>query len=105
MDGYQGTQCGGPDCCDIDPAVHPGVTMWFTQKNNCQDYNYACLSGGPVAEWGSWACTGVACATITDGFVGGTPGCGVTAPWANTCMGLTNMCNPTTTQMVQQACH
>ncbi len=32
----------GEDCCDTDNQVFPGQTAWFTQPNECGDFDYNC---------------------------------------------------------------
>lgn len=106
-DGYlaQGAPCNGNDCCDTDPQAHPNQTSFFTQAAHlCGSFDYNC-DGSQTPEWQLFSCTvGVGC-TTTPGFVGGVPGCGVSAPWTNSCMYMVTTCSAGATMSQQQACN
>lgn len=41
-DGFRSVQCGGPDCCDLDPRTFPGQPKWFDEPNACGSWDYNC---------------------------------------------------------------
>jgi hypothetical protein len=103
-DTYRAKSCGGNDCCDTDPQAHPNQTNWFTTADQCMSFDYNCDTN-ETPEWQLFSCTvGVGC-TATPGFVGGVPGCGVTAPWTNACMYMVTSCSAGATMSQQQACN
>jgi hypothetical protein len=107
-DGYlsNSAQCGGNDCCDTDANAHPGQTAFFTTVDvGCMSWDYNC-DGTQEMEWGAFACSpGVTGCTVTAGFVGGVPGCGVPEQFASACKNNITSCQAQSTTSQTQACH
>jgi hypothetical protein len=87
--------CGGNDCCDQDPHVHPGQESYFTDAGACGGYDYDC-DGKETAEYGAADCEWSAFSCSGDGFAAPVPSCGAfgtftscSIPWydAFTCVG------------------
>lgn len=41
-DGHLSLACGGDDCCDSDPDVHPGQEGFFDKPSKCGGWDYDC---------------------------------------------------------------
>lgn len=41
-DGFLSVACGGNDCCDSDPLVHPGQENFFDKPSKCGSWDYDC---------------------------------------------------------------
>ena len=87
-DGYPSKAlCGGDDCDDADPVVHPGQTMYFAtpSPNPNVGFDYDC-SGTPDPEYPSPlhcnALMGVNCDAGV-GFLNAVPPCGATGSWGS----------------------
>lgn len=64
----------GGDCCDSDPAAHPGVTSYFTTRDGCGNYDWNCSGGEEQQANGSCPATngaplacGQACTVVFKG--------------------------------------
>jgi hypothetical protein len=55
-DGFRAAgACGGSDCCDTDPATHPGVTAWFDAASKCGHFDFDC-DGAETHEYPTQHC-------------------------------------------------
>lgn len=100
---YTGTQPG--DCCDTDARARPSATAWFTTPNNCGSYDYNCDGQLSQQYTGTGACRFFDfplnfCET-TEGWVGGTPNCGVTGKYLTGCGLGFFVCNQQTSNIAQ----
>ncbi|MFT3764427.1 MAG: putative metal-binding motif-containing protein [Minicystis sp.] len=72
-DGFMSSQCGGDDCDDAEPAIHPGATEACDGKDN--DCNMQVDDGDALCAPGNACVDGTCKATTPDG---GTPDAGPT---------------------------
>ena len=73
------------DCCDSDPAVHPGATGWYTVRDKCGDFDYDCDTV-QLKEWtDQGSCSGTFSCDGGDGWEYGVPECGGYGYWGSGC--------------------
>ncbi len=82
-DGTLDPLCGGDDCCDTDPQVHPGQTSYFSVASACGSFDYDC-NGSEDKRWTSVGsachrCWVVACCADDGDYTSGPPDCGQAA--------------------------
>jgi len=82
-DGVLDPQCGGDDCCDTDPLVHPGQTSYFSKASACGSFDYDC-NGSEEKRWtsvgsGCHNCWLFLCCADDGDYVSGPPACGQSA--------------------------
>lgn len=99
-DTFISISCGGNDCDDLDPRVHPGAPF-RTEIPDAYPYGDWNCDGDAEAEFPTLACgLGVLC-DYDAGFAKGTiVKCGQTGPWES-CTGL---CNTADAGMKTQGC-
>lgn len=92
-DGYLAAACGGDDCCDIDPEVHPNQdpSEWWSIASACGRYEHNCQSG-LEHRYPQAACAWVNGACVGSGTFGNVP-CGVEALWQS-CIPQGSTCAP-----------
>jgi len=91
--------CGGTDCCDADPKVHPGQTQFFTKTNACGTWDFDC-NGKSDPQWGQGEkchICGFDCCD-KEGFEGAPPACGGTGAHAKCAGGI---CGDATDDLTQ----
>lgn len=95
-DGYVDRFCGGIDCCDTDPGVHPGITDWFDVTNKCGRWDYNCddLSEQEVHA-------GTDCSSCSDKYFDMPTKCGASGNLV-TCSGGFFGCNKASATAVQR---
>jgi hypothetical protein len=78
----------GPDCCDTDPAVHPGQSplMFFAMPNACGNFDYDCAGGEQKRFTTNQKCDLVSCLSGWEPTAAGIPQCGQTGTFTE-CVG------------------
>ncbi len=115
-----GPPCNGNDCCDTDAIAHPpahaGQPPFYAMPDKCGSYDYDC-DGNADPEYGNTlSCAGIPATgcinhcmgvpSCMSGFLGGDPGCGMTATFGNCQSNSTGLaCVPTSTGMQTQQCN
>ena len=80
-DGFEAEACGGPDCCDTDPNVHPGQEGFFDAPSTCGTWDFDC--SGSVEVENDWPVS--VCRYVNyDGGVRGCPGGHMAESWLDT---------------------
>jgi hypothetical protein len=84
-DGFDSDACGGTDCDDGDPDVHPGQTAYFTSPNAQGTYDYDCDTT-EAAQFPRQAVAFLTSCEVLPGEEGWTastiPACGQAAGWS-----------------------
>jgi hypothetical protein len=112
-DGSESEACGGEDCDDNDPDVHPEQTRYFVTPNESVGFDYNC--SGPIERDPSEPSLSCSlelaqCDPTAQGFMGETlPECGKQGDWGQCAqvqvVGLPGMCSAQKLETRRAGCH
>lgn len=81
-DKHPAAACGGDDCDDHDPLVHPQQTDWFETERASGGFDYDC-SKVEEHEFGTIACSGALCNASAKFLSVVEVACGAKAPFGD----------------------